>query len=43
MVSSPSNRTTFAALAVGDLPDVHLIDPAGRVLVRKRGTDKAAS
>ena len=42
MVSSPPNRTTFAALAVGQLPDLHLVDPAGRVLVRERGTGEVA-
>ena len=42
MVSSPSNRTTFAALAVGQLPDLHLLDPAGRVLIRKRRMGEAA-
>ena len=40
MVSSPSTRTTFAALAVGELPDLHLVDPAGRVLIRQRITDE---
>ncbi len=31
IVSSLSNRTVFAALAVGRLPDLHAVDPAGRV------------
>ncbi|WP_419554580.1 hypothetical protein [Candidatus Poriferisodalis sp.] len=36
MVSTPSTRTMFAALATGVLPDLHLVDPAGRVIVRHR-------
>ena len=43
MVSSPSNRTTFATIAAGLLPDLHLVDPAGRVLVRHRHMDGIAS
>ena len=42
MVSSPSTRTTFAALAVGELPDLHLVDPAGRVLIRHLRMDVLA-
>ena len=34
MVSTPSTRTRFATLATGVLPDLHLVDPAGRVFVR---------
>ncbi len=36
LLSSPSNRTRFAALAVGSLPDLHAVDPAGRVAARNR-------
>ena len=43
MVSSPSNRTTFATLATCHLPDLHLVDPAGRVLARNLGPGPAAS
>ncbi len=35
LLSSPSNRTRFAALAVGSLPDLHAVDPAGRAVVRR--------
>ncbi|MDE0216576.1 MAG: hypothetical protein OXN79_08390 [bacterium] len=35
-MSSPSNRTRFAALAVDLLPDLHAVDPAGRAAVRGR-------
>lgn len=34
LMSSPSNRTRFAALAVALLPDLHALDPAGRVMTR---------
>ena len=34
LVSSPSNRTVFAALATDSLPDLHALDPAGRVMTR---------
>ena len=37
MVSSPSTRTTFATIAMGQLPDLHLVDPAGRMFVRRSG------
>lgn len=33
-MSSPSNRTRFAALASDLLPDLHALDPAGRVMTR---------
>ena len=38
MITSPSNRTTFAALATGTLPDLHMLDPAGRVTTRTKPT-----
>ncbi len=34
LVSPPSNRTVFAALATGWLADLHALDPAARVLPR---------
>lgn len=34
MIVSPSNRSVFAALATSTLPDLHALDPAGRVLAR---------
>ena len=36
VVSSPSNRTRFAVLAVATLVDLHAADPAGRCLPRRR-------
>lgn len=36
LLSSPSNRTRFAALAVGFLPDLHAVDPANRVIPRRK-------
>lgn len=35
MVTSPSNRTRFAALAAGPMPDLHAVDPAGRAMSRR--------
>ena len=34
IVTSPSNRTRFATLAAGIPPDLHAVDPAGRVATR---------
>ena len=34
-MSSPSNRTRFAALAADVLPDLHALDPAGRAATRR--------
>ncbi|WP_419926301.1 hypothetical protein [Candidatus Poriferisocius sp.] len=34
-MSSPSNRTRFAALAVALLADLHAVDPAGRAIPRQ--------
>ncbi len=36
LLSSPSTRTTFAALATNVLPDLHALDPAGRAVPRSR-------
>ena len=36
MISSPSNRTVFAALATDALPDLHALDPAGRATTRTK-------
>ena len=36
LLSSPSNRTRFAALATGLLPDLHAVDPANRVIPRQK-------
>ena len=38
MIVSPSNRTVFAALAADTLPDLHALDPAGRVMTRTEPT-----
>lgn len=35
LLSTPSTRTAFAALAVSILPDLHALDPAGRALPRR--------
>lgn len=35
-MSSPSNRTVFAALAAASLPDLHALDPACRATARHR-------
>ncbi len=34
LIASPSNRTRFATMAVGTLPDLHALDPAGRAVIR---------
>ena len=36
LLTTPSNRTTFAALATRVLPDLHALDPAGRAIPRTR-------
>ena len=36
LLSTPSTRTTFAVLAVSDLPDLHALDPACRATPRRR-------
>lgn len=36
LLSTPSTRTTFAALATKVLPDLHALDPAGRTFPRTR-------
>lgn len=36
LIASPSNRTRFAALAAGMLPDLHTVDPATRAAPRFR-------
>ncbi|MDE0320198.1 MAG: hypothetical protein OXI97_09975 [Acidimicrobiaceae bacterium] len=36
LLSTPSTRTTFAALATRVLPDLHALDPAGRAIPRMR-------
>ena len=38
LMTSPSNRTVFAALATDTLPDLHALDPAGRVTTRTKTT-----
>ena len=35
-MASPSNRTVFAALATGCLPDLHTVDPACRATPRRK-------
>ena len=35
-MSSPSNRTVFAALAAALLPDLHALDPACRATIRHK-------
>ncbi len=35
MIVSPSNRSVFAALATDTMADLHALDPAGRVMIRK--------
>lgn len=35
-MSSPSNRTVFAALAASSLPDLHTVDPACRAMPRRK-------
>lgn len=36
LMSSPSNRTVFATLASGILPDLHTVDPACRAMTRRK-------
>ncbi len=38
LVSTPSNRTVFALLATQLLPDLHVLDPAGRVIPRRQSS-----
>jgi len=35
MVVTPSNRARPAVIATGILPDLHVIDPAGRAVPRR--------
>ena len=36
MLTSPTNRTVFGALAAACLPDLHVVDPAARALPKHK-------